>query len=81
MSIATKWPNDLVVEEGPAPGKLAGMLAELVSGDPDSVIIGLGLNLEPVPAQAGATSIRECGGSTDRDELLAAIIDGLSDRL
>ena len=81
VPVATKWPNDLVVEDGPAPGKLAGMLAELVTGDRDTVVIGLGLNLEPAPGQPAATSIRECGGSPDLDRILAAVIDGLGERL
>ena len=31
---AVKWPNDLVIEGGPAPGKVAGILAEYTSGPP-----------------------------------------------
>ena len=60
-----KWPNDLVVDDG----KLAGVLAELVtgvSGDP-AVVVGLGLNVgwpaaEPevtVPAEPEGTVTAE----------------------
>lgn len=80
VSVRNKWPNDLVVETGSAPGKLGGMLSELVSGPPGAVIVGLGINLEPVPVQPLATSIRQCEGRPDRDRLLAEIIDGFSRR-
>ncbi len=54
---ALKWPNDVLVETGPAPGKLSGILTELT---PHGVVIGAGLNLTaqvdelPVPT---ATSL------------------------
>ena len=54
---ALKWPNDVLVETGPAPGKLSGILTELTS---HGVVIGAGLNLTaqvdelPVPT---ATSL------------------------
>ena len=80
VSVRNKWPNDLVVETGPAPGKLGGMLSELVIGPPTTVIVGLGLNLETAPGQLFATSIRQCGGRPDRDEMLAKIIDGFAAR-
>jgi BirA family biotin operon repressor/biotin-[acetyl-CoA-carboxylase] ligase len=75
-----KWPNDMVVESGSAPGKLGGVLSELIAGNPDVVVVGVGLNLEPVPDQPVATSIRECGGEPDRDRILAEIIEGFSVR-
>jgi BirA family biotin operon repressor/biotin-[acetyl-CoA-carboxylase] ligase len=80
VPVAAKWPNDLVVEKGSAPGKLGGVLSELVSGQPDVVVIGLGINLAPVPGQPDATSIVECGGPIARDPLLAAILDGFAAR-
>ncbi len=54
---ALKWPNDVLVETGPAPGKLSGILTELT---PHGVVVGAGLNLTaqvdelPVPT---ATSL------------------------
>ena len=75
---AVKWPNDLVVEGGPAPGKVAGILAEYSSGPPAAVIIGLGLNLAwPTAgddAPPGATSLRACGHTADRWDLLALVL-------
>lgn len=83
VEVATKWPNDLVVEDGPAPGKLAGVLAELVPrerGRPAVVVVGLGINVAPLPRQEGATSVVECGGPRDRDRLLASVLSELADR-
>ena len=80
VPVRNKWPNDLVVEAGAAPGKLGGMLSELVVGPSTAVIVGLGINLEPVPDQPFATSIRQCEGLPDRDRLLAMIIDGFARR-
>ena len=75
---AVKWPNDLVVEGGPAPGKMAGILAEYSGGPPAAVIIGLGLNLAwPTAgddAPPGATSLRACGHTVDRWDLLAVLL-------
>jgi len=76
-SVLTKWPNDLVVEHARVSGKLAGLLAELVAGEPAAVIVGLGLNIKAVPEVPGAVSLRELGGRTGRDELLAGIITRL----
>ena len=36
-TVLTKWPNDLVVEDGAAPGKLGGVLAEYVAEPYESV--------------------------------------------
>ena len=78
-----KWPNDLVVGER----KLAGVLAESVLGSAgvvEAVVVGLGLNVNwPLDARHqwpdGATSLNaEAGHSVDRDQLLAAVLDGLS---
>jgi BirA family biotin operon repressor/biotin-[acetyl-CoA-carboxylase] ligase len=80
VPVAAKWPNDLVVEQGSAPGKLGGVLSELVTGSPDVIVIGIGINLAPVPGQPAATSIAECGGPTERDPLLAAILAGFGAR-
>ena len=79
-----KWPNDLLVGKR----KLAGILAEgLAIGSPDhAVIVGVGVNLQPAAyppdVAARATSIEgELGRAVDRETLLAAILDALSNRL
>ncbi len=79
-SVAFKWPNDLVVVDGPKLGKLAGVLAEYVPGEPGIVVVGVGLNVGPI-AVDGATSVADCGGNPDRDLVLASLIRGLPHRL
>lgn len=75
-----KWPNDVLVESGPAPGKLSGILAELT---PHGVVLGAGLNLTaaadelPVPT---ATSLALQGlpaPDTTVDRALAAYLGAL----
>ena len=83
LAIALKWPNDVLL--GPPDtrpeAKAAGILVQ--TGADDAVVIGIGLNVSttadelPVPT---ATSIALCGGSTDRAELLAAILGRLDSR-
>ena len=79
-----KWPNDLLAGNR----KLAGILAEgMAIGSPDrAVIVGVGVNLRsaayPPDVAARATSIEgELGHAVDRNVLLIAILDALSDRL
>lgn len=78
--VAAKWPNDLVVVDGAAPGKLAGVLAEFVAGDEPCVVIGIGINIRPVADRPGATSVVECGGPDDRDRLLTALLTEFAPR-
>lgn len=75
-----KWPNDVLIETGPAPGKLSGILTELT---PHGVVVGAGLNLTatvdelPVPT---ATSLRLQGLDADVatvDRALAAYLGQL----
>ena len=82
---AVKWPNDLVVEGGQAPGKVAGILAEYVVGPPEAVVVGLGLNLAWPTAEdyapPEATSLRACGHTINRWDLLAVVLAGFDTRL
>jgi BirA family biotin operon repressor/biotin-[acetyl-CoA-carboxylase] ligase len=80
-SVLMKWPNDLVVLEGPSPGKLAGVLAEFVAEPTPCVVIGIGINIAPIRRQPGATSVNECGGADDRDVVLAALLREFAPRL
>lgn len=78
VPVLSKWPNDLVIDDPPAPGKLAGVLSELVDGPRPVVIVGLGLNLGPVPKEPGATSLAQAGAvSADRDRFLARLLGEL----
>ena len=82
---AVKWPNDLVVESGPAVGKLAGILAEYTAGPPPAVVVGIGLNLawptagDEVPP--GVTSLQACDHTVDRWDLLAVLLAGFDAQL
>lgn len=78
VPVLSKWPNDLVIDHPPAPGKLAGVLSELVDGPRPVVIVGLGLNLGPVGNEPGATSLAQAGAvSVDRDRFLARLLGEL----
>jgi BirA family biotin operon repressor/biotin-[acetyl-CoA-carboxylase] ligase len=87
-----KWPNDVLVPVFGAdePGKVAGLLAEVVRTDGPAaetgpaVVLGLGLNISqdvdelPVPT---ATSLALAGSAvTDRDTVLRAVLRALADR-
>lgn len=81
VPVRAKWPNDLVVDEGVAAGKLAGVLAELVNGDNPCVVVGIGINIGPADRPPGSTSIAACGGDASRDRLLARLLRGIPERL
>jgi BirA family biotin operon repressor/biotin-[acetyl-CoA-carboxylase] ligase len=85
VDAAVKWPNDVVLVGGPAPGKVAGVLAELVTGPPPAVVVGLGLNvgwpLSDDDAPPGATSLVAAGTSVDRGDLLAVVLAEFEARL
>lgn len=82
--VALKWPNDVVVvgageEDLPGWGrdrKVAGVLAEVVPGQPPAVVLGIGVNVaqeRPGLPVAWATSLRIEGASTTPDDVLAAV--------
>lgn len=73
-SVRAKWPNDLVIESEHLSGKLAGVLSEIVVAEPPAVVVGLGLNLGPVPGAPSSASLAEAGAAVARDDLLARII-------
>lgn len=75
-SVRMKWPNDVLVDGQ----KICGILAEVVPGDADAVVIGSGVNTAmpaaelPVPT---ATSFAVLGAVADEDALLADYADKL----
>lgn len=91
VAVLTKWPNDLVVTDGPAPGKLGGVLAEYVLPPNEAVVVGVGINLQAIERQPGATSMAQCGMAqcimaehdsfSDRDRLLSLMLRELAARL
>ena len=76
-AVRAKWPNDLLIESPEVSGKLAGVLSEMVDGDPVVVVVGLGLNVAEAPDEPGAVSLAQVGSAATRDELLAWMIDEL----
>lgn len=68
-----KWPNDVLIENQ----KLSGILAELV---PAGVILGIGLNLAPIPLET-ATSITELGLDPDFETQTKLLLENLINRI
>lgn len=88
LTIALKWPNDLIVVRPQGWRKLGGLLAETVlSADRlEYVVVGIGINVN-IPAEAlsdlspDATSIlAETGRETDRNLLLERMLTGIAAR-
>jgi BirA family biotin operon repressor/biotin-[acetyl-CoA-carboxylase] ligase len=74
-----KWPNDVLAGPPDAPGKLAGILAEVVR---PFVVIGLGLNVTQAPDGVGATSLLDLGvAAADRGRLVVRLLRELGDRV
>lgn len=77
---ALKWPNDLLVDGA----KLCGILAEVVPGHPDVVVVGSGVNTRMPRADlpvATATSFEALGLECDEDRLLADYLGALDELL
>jgi len=84
LSLALKWPNDLIVQPDGTWRKVAGMLSEIVldDGAPAALVVGLGLNVNVPQAElpslgpnAGSLSV-EVGHPLER----VAILDRLLKR-
>ena len=75
--VRAKWPNDLLLEGPGIAGKLAGVLSEIVDGEPPVVVVGLGLNVAAAPPEPGAVSLAQAGAGASRDEVLAWLLDEL----
>ncbi|MCT9818782.1 biotin--[acetyl-CoA-carboxylase] ligase [Microbacterium sp. W1N] len=77
-----KWPNDVLVGEGAAARKISGILAEVLPGDPQTVVVGAGVNTamtaEQLPVET-AMSFAVLGKTSDDDRLLADYLTGLRD--
>ncbi|MFE5409136.1 biotin--[acetyl-CoA-carboxylase] ligase [Microbacterium sp. NPDC056569] len=75
-----KWPNDVLMDGA----KVCGILAEVVPGNPDVVVIGSGVNTRMPPADlpvATATSFAAAGLTCDDDRLLADYLRALDEQL
>ena len=77
-----KWPNDVLAGPPDAPGKLAGILAEVAKS---AVVIGLGLNVTQAPEEVGgvgATSLLDLGvHALDRHQLVCSVLRELGRRI
>jgi BirA family transcriptional regulator, biotin operon repressor / biotin---[acetyl-CoA-carboxylase] ligase len=75
-----KWPNDVLVDGA----KICGILAEVVAGDPEAVVVGAGVNTrmtrEDLPV-ATAISFGALGLECDDDQLLADYLTALDEQL
>jgi BirA family transcriptional regulator, biotin operon repressor / biotin---[acetyl-CoA-carboxylase] ligase len=75
-----KWPNDVLLDGG----KLCGILAEVVPGPPDRVVVGAGVNTRmsraDLPVET-ATSFAAVGAEADDDGLLAVYLEALDTQL
>ncbi|MFT3798429.1 biotin--[acetyl-CoA-carboxylase] ligase [Microbacterium sp.] len=80
LEVTVKWPNDVLVEGR----KISGILAEVLPGDPHTVVLGAGVNTAmtaeqlPVPT---ATSFAALGRDCRDDRLLEGFLTGLRDRI
>jgi BirA family biotin operon repressor/biotin-[acetyl-CoA-carboxylase] ligase len=75
-----KWPNDVLVDNG----KICGILAEVVPGAADTVVVGAGVNTRMSRADlpvTTATSFAAIGAECDDDRLLADFLDDLGKTL
>jgi BirA family biotin operon repressor/biotin-[acetyl-CoA-carboxylase] ligase len=79
-SAGLKWPNDVLLDGG----KLSGILAEVVPAQPDSVVIGAGVNTRMTRADLPvetAISFAATGLDADEDRLLATYLTALDEQL
>jgi len=79
-SVGLKWPNDVLLDGG----KICGILAEVVPGHPDAVVIGAGVNTHMTRADLPidtATSFAAAGLEVDEDRLLADYLVALESHL
>ena len=76
--VRLKWPNDVLV----GGLKISGILAEVLPADPQSVVVGAGVNTAMTAAQLPvptATSFAALGETAEEDRLLAQYLLGLRD--
>lgn len=75
-----KWPNDVLLDGA----KVCGILAEVVPGHPDVVVIGAGVNTRmpraDLPVET-ATSFEAIGREADDDRLIADYLLALAEHL
>lgn len=75
--VLSKWPNDLIIESPTVSGKLAGVLAQTVSGTNPVVVVGFGLNIAAISEEPSAIGLQQLNIEINRDELLSGILRAL----
>lgn len=79
-SATLKWPNDVLLDGS----KVCGILAEVVPGHPDIIVVGAGVNTRmprpDLPVET-ATSFAAHGLTADEDRLLADYLLALDEQL
>ena len=73
--VALKWPNDVLIDGA----KVCGILAQVLPGEPDAIVIGAGINTRMTPEQLPvptATSLAIAGADVHPDRLLAVAASG-----
>ena len=66
--VALKWPNDVLIDGA----KVCGILAQVLPGEPDAIVIGAGINTRMTPEQLPvptATSLAIAGADVHPDRL------------
>ena len=72
--VALKWPNDVLIDGA----KVCGILSQMLPGEPDTIVVGAGVNTRMTPGQLPtATSLAIVGADVDPDRLLADYLQGL----
>lgn len=75
VKLGLKWPNDVLAGDR----KLAGILVRAVS--PAAIVVGVGVNLRPIPEFAdSSTSLEQLGITATPDEFLAHFLAGFRAR-
>jgi BirA family biotin operon repressor/biotin-[acetyl-CoA-carboxylase] ligase len=80
----TKWPNDVVVNGR----KITGILPELAKGTPQTIVVGIGLNIgmsateaETMIDQPATSLFMETGRTHLPEDVLSALLSALSPKL
>lgn len=80
-TIGLKWPNDLWLRDGSG-RKLGGILIEaLPVGNQRVAVIGIGLNVQPLPVAEGTASVSEFQPLATPPGVLAQVLPGLAQAL
>ncbi|MCT1460012.1 biotin--[acetyl-CoA-carboxylase] ligase [Aestuariimicrobium sp. p3-SID1156] len=81
--VVLKWPNDVLIQGEPGPGKLCGILCERVETPTGpAAVLGVGINIALAPEELPvptATSLAGAGLNADKDAVLSGVLDNLAE--